>query len=223
MPARLPDDSPSPSGHDGPRWPARDPFGLSLVAYGIDADLTVTFVSPSAATTLGYALPDVVGRCVFDLIHPEDVADARARLDELAHDPGCVTALRSRLRRGDGLWIRTDSVCTNLMNDENVCGLVLTTRDNVVARPDVVDEDPELVAAGPRGGANRRPLITWHNPGDLACRPCDRGRCRSDPARTRWRIRWRPGGYGRHSGLSHARLPELEIRAGATRDRGIRS
>ncbi len=95
----------------------------------IDPGWIVTFVTPSASEMLGYRTSQLVGVSVLDIIHPEDVVDAANRLREALADRDRVMSARWRVRRSDGTYIDTDNVCTNLTADDNVRGLVLTTRD----------------------------------------------------------------------------------------------
>jgi diguanylate cyclase (GGDEF)-like protein/PAS domain S-box-containing protein len=95
----------------------------------VDTHWTITFVSPSAVKTLGYQVSSLVGKSILDFVHDLDVADATARLRELLIDPQHVITGRWRLRRHDGTWIQTDSICTNLVGDPDIGGLVITTRD----------------------------------------------------------------------------------------------
>ena len=95
----------------------------------VDASWTISFVSPSATRTLGYSASELVGVSFLGLVHNEETVDAACRLRESLLDPARVMTARWRLRRHDGTHIETDTICTNLMNDENIRGLVLTTRD----------------------------------------------------------------------------------------------
>jgi diguanylate cyclase (GGDEF)-like protein/PAS domain S-box-containing protein len=95
----------------------------------VDASWTISFVSPSATRTLGYSASELVGVSFLGLLHAEETVDAARRLRECLLDPARVMTARWRLRRHDGTHIETDTICTNLMFDENIRGLVLTTRD----------------------------------------------------------------------------------------------
>jgi diguanylate cyclase (GGDEF)-like protein/PAS domain S-box-containing protein len=95
----------------------------------LEPDSTLSFVSPASTRTIGYAPSELTGTSFFDLVHPDDVEDARTRINELAARHDRELTARWRLRRRDGAWITADTTGTNLLSDANVRGLLLTTRD----------------------------------------------------------------------------------------------
>ena len=108
----------------------------SMVQHGpeaiciVDTDWTIQYASPAAASLLGMPAPGPIGQCVIDLVHPEDTNDATTRLRDALQDPRRpVHHARWRMRHSDGTYIETENTCTNLMADEFVRGLLLTTRD----------------------------------------------------------------------------------------------
>ena len=94
----------------------------------VDATWVVTFASPSVSAALGYRAGHLVGASVLDLVHPEEVPDAAGRLRECLAD-GRPMRGRWRLRRSDQTFIFTETVCTNLLRDEHIRGVVLVARD----------------------------------------------------------------------------------------------
>jgi diguanylate cyclase (GGDEF)-like protein/PAS domain S-box-containing protein len=95
----------------------------------LDPDSTVTFVTPSALRVFGRSPADLLGTPLLDLVHPEDVEDARTRLKESMAAPERALTARWRLTHRNGSWITTDIVATNLLGDANVRGLLLTAQD----------------------------------------------------------------------------------------------
>ena len=95
----------------------------------VEPDSTFNFVSPSAARVLGHAPSELAGTRFLALVHPEDEVDARTRFTELSATPAHVLTARWRLRHRDGTWIVTENTGTNLLDDDSVHGLLLTTRD----------------------------------------------------------------------------------------------
>lgn len=94
----------------------------------VDTTWTVTFVSPSVREALGYRMGHLVGSPMLDLVHPDEVADAGSRLRECLEDSRPMRG-QWRLRRSDQTYIDTETVCTNLVRDEHIGGVVLTARD----------------------------------------------------------------------------------------------
>jgi diguanylate cyclase (GGDEF)-like protein/PAS domain S-box-containing protein len=91
----------------------------------IDADMTILFVSPSAARLLGLEPGALEGSSFAALIHPDQAPRAlEFILGERVGTPEEIT-----LRRADGTWLETETLRTNLVHDESVGGIVLTSRD----------------------------------------------------------------------------------------------
>jgi diguanylate cyclase (GGDEF)-like protein/PAS domain S-box-containing protein len=79
--------------------------------------------------TFGYPTLAMIGHSVLKVIHPDDLPDVKRALKLVTANPAQVITARWRIRRSDGEWAQTDNTLTNLMSDENIRGLVLTTRD----------------------------------------------------------------------------------------------
>ncbi len=95
----------------------------------VDAGFMVRFVSPAINAVLGVKPPDVVGQPLTSLLHPDNVVGGMGFLDNALRCPGLTPSIAWRVRHGDGDWRRLETVCTNRMDDPNVQGLVLNTRD----------------------------------------------------------------------------------------------
>ncbi|MFI5250060.1 MAG: putative bifunctional diguanylate cyclase/phosphodiesterase [Gemmatimonadales bacterium] len=95
----------------------------------VDTGFMVRFVSPAINAVLGVKPPDVVGQPLTSLLHPDDVVGGMGFLDNALRCPGLTPSIAWRVRHGDGDWRRLETVCTNRMDDPNVQGLVLNTRD----------------------------------------------------------------------------------------------
>ena len=95
----------------------------------LDAGGGITYASPAFRRMLGYREDARVGQNVFELIHPDDVADVRARFGEhlagLAHSPG----LGFRFLAADGSWRNIEALANNLLDDPAVGGVVFNCRD----------------------------------------------------------------------------------------------
>jgi PAS domain S-box-containing protein len=95
----------------------------------IDQAGIIQFERGASAEVLGFPSGARVGENAFAYIHDEDlpaVVDAfRAGLE----DPGVTGIAEYRARRADGSWTRLESRAKNLLFDDTVRGVVITSRD----------------------------------------------------------------------------------------------
>lgn len=95
----------------------------------LDADLTARFVSPSFERTFGYAAHEVLGKTLFDKIHPDDVAHIQGVADRARQNPGAPTRSEYRIQHKNGQWMYIASVGTNRLDDASIGGTVINLRD----------------------------------------------------------------------------------------------
>jgi PAS domain S-box-containing protein len=69
----------------------------------LDADSKLVYLSPNYPDTLGYQPPELLGRHVFDIVHPADIQDVRARL----HKGGSKVIFRARHKNGSWRWFES--------------------------------------------------------------------------------------------------------------------
>jgi diguanylate cyclase (GGDEF)-like protein/PAS domain S-box-containing protein len=93
----------------------------------VDADSRIRYASPSVERVLGYRPGALESTMLVDAVHPEDRANL---LQFLTIDGDAATALAEyRMRHREDHWLHVETLRTNLLNDENVRGIVLNTRD----------------------------------------------------------------------------------------------
>jgi diguanylate cyclase (GGDEF)-like protein/PAS domain S-box-containing protein len=95
----------------------------------VGADRVVRYQTPSIARVFGYAPEELLGSSIVDLLHPDDKDTAVAFLDRAARLDGGTATCEWRMARRDGAWRRVEVVAGNLLDDDNVQGIVLTSRD----------------------------------------------------------------------------------------------
>jgi diguanylate cyclase (GGDEF)-like protein/PAS domain S-box-containing protein len=100
--------------------------GSDIVAV-LDADSTVSFVSPSVRAVLGVDVEEVMGTPLLDLVHPDDVGRLNQRL--AGQRSGDDEAITLRMTRADGRVIVAEGMLSNLLADPTIGGFVLTVRD----------------------------------------------------------------------------------------------
>lgn len=102
---------------------ARDVFTIA------DARGVILFESPSIHALLGFTPDELVGRNIFELFHTEDAAETLHQFQTLASQPGAVIAVQTRLRHKEGDWIHVEAQGTNLLDNPDIRGIVINTRD----------------------------------------------------------------------------------------------
>src|SRR5829696_7926021 len=95
----------------------------------VDADGAVRYHSESVRRVLGYDPGELVDGDPLTLVHPDDRERVARFVAEAALRPGVTAAETWRVRHRDGTWLHSETVAANLLEDPNVRGLVLNTRD----------------------------------------------------------------------------------------------
>lgn len=98
---------------------------LTLVA----ADGTLLYESPSVTPRLGYQPDQLVGTDVFEYVHPDDIAEAKAKFLALIADPGGMASAVYRFRHADGDWRWLESSGHNRLHDPLLHAVVVNSRD----------------------------------------------------------------------------------------------
>lgn len=99
---------------------------LNLV---VDQAGLIRIASPSTLDIMGYPASDVVGKSLFDFIHPEDSRKGHEMLDALCQRDGAIERGELRARAGDGNWRSIAWSARNAMNVQGIDGILITGRD----------------------------------------------------------------------------------------------
>jgi diguanylate cyclase (GGDEF)-like protein/PAS domain S-box-containing protein len=118
--------------------------GTDLVAV-LDAAGAVRYASPSHARVLGVPPDALLGTDPLAGVHPDDLARVREALGALRARPGATVELECRYRHVDGPWRTMTVTGTNLLDDPDVAGVVLNSRD-VTERARAHEERGRLMA-----------------------------------------------------------------------------
>ena len=100
----------------------------------IDSDGTRKYASSSFSNVGGYDSEDMLGKNVFDLVHPDDKAMAMRIFRKLIEDPFHVHSLQTRYLAKNGEYIWVEVLGMNMLNNPTVQGIVLDTRDITSSR-----------------------------------------------------------------------------------------
>ena len=95
----------------------------------LKADGTIRYESPSIVRLLGYPPEDLIGRNAFDYIHPEDLKRVQNIFLEITKRSGASGPVEVRFRHADGSWRYLEGIGNNLLEDPNVRGIVVNSRD----------------------------------------------------------------------------------------------
>src|SRR4029450_13493927 len=71
----------------------------------------------------------LLGRRTFDFVHPDDVEVVLARFGEALMQPGVAVPVTVRFRHRAGHWVPLDAIGSNRLDDPNVRGIVVNSRD----------------------------------------------------------------------------------------------
>jgi two-component system cell cycle sensor histidine kinase/response regulator CckA len=93
------------------------------------ADGTIVYGSPSVRREGGIAVDDLVGRCAFDFIHPDDARAVKDSFDAVVAEAGVTRVAEFRTRQRDGSWLWTEGRATNLLHNPSVRAVVASYRD----------------------------------------------------------------------------------------------
>jgi len=95
----------------------------------LDADGRITYESPAIERVLGYPTNHLLGRNVFELVHPADREQALQIFEGSLSKPGVTFRGELRLQHSDGRWRTMDFVGRNLFHEPAVQGIVINSRE----------------------------------------------------------------------------------------------
>jgi diguanylate cyclase (GGDEF)-like protein/PAS domain S-box-containing protein len=95
----------------------------------MDADGTVHYESAALERVMGYRPEDQLGTNAFDWIHPDDMERALSIFADVLSTPGLHPPIEFRAPHKDGSWRYLEHTVNNLLDDPDVRGIVITSRD----------------------------------------------------------------------------------------------
>src|SRR5512134_744157 len=90
---------------------------------------TITYVTPGVVDAFGYQPTELLGRLVWELVHPEDLGVLRPVFRAAVTTPGPQPPVPVRLKHVDGSWRWAEESLTNLLDSPAVRGIVANVRD----------------------------------------------------------------------------------------------
>ena len=95
----------------------------------LDGDLRFSYAGSSTMHLIGYGEDELVGRSVFEFVHPHDVETARTVFGDIVGLPNNEAHGELRFRHKNGLWIWLEGFSQNLLHEPSVGAIVLNYRD----------------------------------------------------------------------------------------------
>jgi PAS domain S-box-containing protein len=95
----------------------------------LDGDGVVCYASPSHYTVLGYKPEEIVGRNVFDLVHPDDRPYVMESFAATIRNPGVPQSVECRFRHAGGTWCTLEARGNSVPDELTIAGVVVTARD----------------------------------------------------------------------------------------------
>ncbi len=87
-----------------------------------------TYISPSVKKALGFSEEFLLGKNIFDLIHPDDKRKTISEIKK-SNKKGFIEMEPFRHQNSKGNWRWLESKVTNLLNEPSVQGIVINSRD----------------------------------------------------------------------------------------------
>ncbi len=101
---------------------------LDIIAT-LDRDGVFAYVSPSIETMLGWRFDEVIGRRLFDFVHPEDLRRLSEGFSDALRRPGASPRFQFRIRTRAGGFRHLEAVTNNQMDETLVKASYLFARD----------------------------------------------------------------------------------------------
>ncbi len=95
----------------------------------LDSEGIIIYNSPSLKYYLGYGPDELIGRLCFDLVHPEDAQEIIEAFTREIQTPGTSEWTTYRFLHKAGWWRHLESIGKNLLEDPEIRGIVVTSRD----------------------------------------------------------------------------------------------
>ena len=102
---------------------------ISDIITVLDKDGMIRYASPSNERILGYKEEDLIGRNVFEFVHPDNREDVIAVFNQQLQIPGITPPVEFRFLCKDGSWLIIEAVGSNLFEDSAMAGMVINSRD----------------------------------------------------------------------------------------------
>ncbi|MEO8381422.1 MAG: EAL domain-containing protein [Acidobacteriota bacterium] len=95
----------------------------------LDSEVRFSFAGSSTQHLIGYEERELLGRSLFDFVHPRDLDKARSVWADIVGSPNHESHGELRFLRKDGTWVWLEGFSQNLLHETSVGAIVLNYRD----------------------------------------------------------------------------------------------
>ncbi|MEQ9619353.1 MAG: diguanylate cyclase [Deltaproteobacteria bacterium] len=127
----------------------------------LNIDGTMSYVSPSHKNLIGYDDKELLGKRIFDFIHPEDLPRVMDIFTQGLQSGGTLYSVEFRVRHKEGNWITLDSMGKLFPPESGEIGVIVNSRD-VTERKKIEERLRNLSITDDLTGLyNRRGFMTF--------------------------------------------------------------
>jgi PAS domain S-box-containing protein len=95
----------------------------------LEADGSIRYASPAIQNLLGYKSAELIGKNIFEFVHPADITLVKDDFLSVLHNPTTDASTEFRFRHKNGSWRYIESTYNNLLMDAPVARIVVNSRD----------------------------------------------------------------------------------------------
>lgn len=95
----------------------------------INSDCTIRYGNPAVFRLSGYSNNEIIGRSIYDFIHPEDVGKIRQAVDRCLNYPDFSSRIEVRVQDKMATWHMMELIGRNAVQNPAVHGIIVNMRD----------------------------------------------------------------------------------------------
>jgi PAS domain S-box-containing protein len=100
----------------------------------VDREGLIQFASPNIVETFGRPMDAILGKAIFEFVHPDDMLGLAEAYAAISGTAGLSSRYEARFSRQDGSWRLVEGMARNLLDDPAVKGVVINARDVTLQR-----------------------------------------------------------------------------------------
>jgi two-component system, cell cycle sensor histidine kinase and response regulator CckA len=100
----------------------------------ISRDGIILYKSPSIKRVTGHDPQVFIGKKLLEFVHPDDLANVKRAFEHALMHPAKEVMVQYRLCRQDGLWVELEAIGQSRVDDPDIAGVVVNSRDVTAQR-----------------------------------------------------------------------------------------